>query len=129
MPHGAQNSAWWKKDRNLGVPAGSKEGRIMKTKRNELSAQINLVFILTAVFIALCLFLPVWQGAASEDLSVSLAREEKKLDTLQDQRAVLLASIERELSPEEIMQRAKSMNLTFAQIRAERPDVLASNIL
>ena len=101
----------------------------MKTKRNELSAQINLVFILTAVFIALCLFLPVWQGAASEDLSVSLAREEKKLDTLQDQRAVLLASIERELSPEEIMQRAKSMNLTFAQIRAERPDVLASNIL
>ena len=100
----------------------------MRTKKNEISVQVNVLFVLTAIFIALCLFIPVWQSAVSADLSKSLAKEEKKLDVLQDQKTVLKAAIEKQSNPEELMKRASLLNIDFTQISAQQKSVFASSL-
>lgn len=101
----------------------------MKTKRNRVSMQINILFVLTTMFIALCLFIPVWQSSVNADLTKALAKEEKKLDVLQDQKTVLKAAIEKQTNPEELLKRASLMNVDFTQISAQQKSVFASSIL
>ena len=100
----------------------------MKSRKKNTSVQINILFILTTLFIALCLFLPVWQSTLSEDLKISLAKEEKKLSTLQDQRTVLQASIEKNKSADEVLKRAGLINLDFSLLKTARSNVFASTI-
>lgn len=99
----------------------------MENRKNSTSFQIGFVFVLTTLFIALCLFVPVWQSATSSKLEKMLAKEEVLVNTLEEQKMVLTASIESQQTPEYVMKTASAKNLSFSQISYKEDGAVASS--
>lgn len=98
----------------------------MRNSKNSVSAQISMIFILTSLFISLCLFVPVWQSATSSKLETILAKENTLVNSLEEQKMVLTASIESQQTPEYIMKAASAKNISFSQISSKEAGAVAS---
>lgn len=97
--------------------------------RNErkVSAQIGMLFVLTTVFIALCLFVPVWQSAQNTQLKMLLAKEETRVSSMEEQKMLLVASVEMQKTPEYVMKTASARNINFSQIPSMEAGAVASS--
>ena len=95
--------------------------------KNTRSAQVNILFILTTLFIALCLFVPVWQSAANTQLKKILAREENLVSSMEEQKMVLTASVEMQKTPEYVIKTASAKNINFSQISSQEAGAVASS--
>lgn len=100
----------------------------MKTRTRHYSSQLNVLFILTSLFIALCLFIPVWQSAVSSQLKIKLAKQESFVNGLQDQQTTLKAGIESQKTPEYLSQMASANNIVFSQIPSQSAGTVASSL-
>ena len=99
----------------------------MRSNKNTVSTKVGILFVLTTLFMALCLFVPVWQSASSSRLEKLLAKEEVLVNTLEEQKTVLRASVETQQTPEYVMKAAKAMNISFSQIPSQEAGAVASS--
>ncbi len=99
----------------------------MRNSNNTVSTKVGILFILASMFIALCLFVPVWQSASSSRLEKMLAKEEILVNTLEEQKTLLTASIETQQTPEYVMKAARAMNIQFSQIPSQEAGAVASS--
>lgn len=98
----------------------------MCSKKRTASNQVNIVYILTAFFIALCLFLPVWQSSVSAKIEKKLALQEKTLSMMNEQKMVLQASVEQQSTPEYVVHSAKAKDLGLVQLPVIETSAMAS---
>ena len=99
----------------------------MKNKSSTVTSRVEILFVLTTIFIALCLFVPVWQSAVSSRLAKQITGEERTYAALVNQKVTLQASIEKQKSPEYVRKTASARNISFVQISGQEASVVASS--
>lgn len=95
----------------------------MRTREGNQKA---VLFVLVALFVTLCLFVPVWQSAVSSQLKANLAKSVARVAAKEDQKMTLKASISKQMTPEYLIENARAYNLAFTQISSTGTTAVAS---